>query len=198
MSVGNWQFGAKGDESVIQNVQSIGQTLRKARETLNLSRDDVATALKLQTKFIVALESDQFDLLPEHTFVKGYIRSYSSLLKLDPDHLLEQLQYEPETNPGIVPITNINVPVKRPAQPRRARKKFRWLLWMLFSIIVIGAAILYTAFRFLDQPGTFAPSVLESDEGGQQLPIPYGEEPLDGSPEASRPAKIEGLAIPVE
>lgn len=66
-----------------------GQRLRQTRETLGLSRKDVANQLRLSNETIVALEEDRYDALPAPIFVRGYLRNYASVLKLPGDELVD-------------------------------------------------------------------------------------------------------------
>src|SRR5579862_4584746 len=67
---------------------SIGAHLRALREHAQLSLDDVATQLKLSRRQVMAIESDSFDALPGPTFIRGFIRDYARLLRVDGDELL--------------------------------------------------------------------------------------------------------------
>jgi len=68
--------------------RSPGNMLRSQRETLELSVQQVAEKLNLTMHFIRCLEADSYDKLPGDVFVRGYIRTYSRLLRLDPDQVL--------------------------------------------------------------------------------------------------------------
>ncbi|MCY4051686.1 MAG: helix-turn-helix domain-containing protein [Gammaproteobacteria bacterium] len=181
----------------VEKFHSIGQTLRNSRESQKLSRTDVANSLKLGQGFIAALENDQYDLLPGHTYIRGYIRSYCALLKLNSDDLLDKLELGPETNIGIASTTNLNVPAQRATSPRRSNR-YRWLIWIIFTIIAISLGGLYTTFQFLDQSRISIPNLLESKLIGQEEQTDNGVEPVDEKSDSSQPIRIEGLAIPVE
>lgn len=66
-----------------------GKTLGQARADLKLSQDEVALQLHLAPRQIIALESDDYDNLPEPTYVRGYLRNYALLVGLNPDPILE-------------------------------------------------------------------------------------------------------------
>lgn len=66
-----------------------GKTLHQARTDLKLSQEDVALQLHLAPRQIVALENDDYDSLPEPTYVRGYLRAYATLLGLKPEPILE-------------------------------------------------------------------------------------------------------------
>jgi len=65
-----------------------GARLGRARVAQNLTIADVARRLKLSVWQIEALESGRHDQLPGPVFVRGFIRNYARLLKLDAQDLL--------------------------------------------------------------------------------------------------------------
>jgi cytoskeleton protein RodZ len=67
---------------------SPGTRLREAREALGMSIADAAQAIRLSARQIGQLEADAWDQLPGETFVRGFLRNYARLLKLDPEPLL--------------------------------------------------------------------------------------------------------------
>lgn len=69
-----------------------GKFLREAREARGLTVADVAGTLKFGVRQIEALEADDFRCLQGATFVRGFVRSYASFLKLPPEPLLALLQ----------------------------------------------------------------------------------------------------------
>ncbi|MYB34723.1 MAG: helix-turn-helix domain-containing protein [Gammaproteobacteria bacterium] len=195
--IANWKMKPETGNIATEDFQSIGQTLRKCRESQQLSREDVANSLKLTPHYIVVLENDQYDQLPGNTYTRGYIRSYCGLLKIDPHVLLDRLNLEPETNIGIASKTNLNVPAQSATQPRR-RRRFRWFLWIVLTIIVIGIATLYTTFQFLDRPPISIPSLSDLNSTGQEGQVTNDAGQVNEEADSSQPTRIEGLAIPVE
>lgn len=71
--------------------QSIGTTLRAAREAQGLSAGDLAQRTKFSIHQVEALEADDFSKLPQGTFLRGFVRSYARALQLDEQSLLELL-----------------------------------------------------------------------------------------------------------
>jgi cytoskeleton protein RodZ len=65
-----------------------GGVLRQAREKQGLSVHDVSTSLRLSDKQIEAIESDQFHLLPQPSIVRGFIRNYAKIVKVDSDPIV--------------------------------------------------------------------------------------------------------------
>lgn len=71
------------------NFRLPGEVLREEREKQQLSERDVANKLHLSTNYVQALEADDYEHLPEATFIKGYIRNYAKLLGVPADPLLK-------------------------------------------------------------------------------------------------------------
>lgn len=70
----------------------VGDRLRAAREAAGMSCGDVAHALKFSPRQIELLESNAWSLLPGQTVIRGFVRNYARLLKLDPEPLLKELE----------------------------------------------------------------------------------------------------------
>lgn len=67
---------------------SPGERLQKARKERQLEIPQVAENLNLSAGVVRALEADDYRMLPNATFVKGYLRSYARLLGISGDDLV--------------------------------------------------------------------------------------------------------------
>ena len=72
-------------------MMTLGETLRTTRENLGLSVSDVASQIKLSERQIRALEADDYAHLPNIAFVRGFVRSYAKMLRLDAVSLLASM-----------------------------------------------------------------------------------------------------------
>ena len=68
----------------------IGNTLREARVRRNLTLQQVEEDTKIRVKYVQAMENEDFDVMPGATYVKGFLRTYSEYLGLDPDVILDE------------------------------------------------------------------------------------------------------------
>jgi cytoskeleton protein RodZ len=68
----------------------IGSILREARIRMGLSMKEVSEITKVRVKYLTALEEDDYQAIPGPTFVKAYLRTYASMLRLDADGLVEE------------------------------------------------------------------------------------------------------------
>ncbi len=71
---------------------SIGETLRRERERRNLDLDQVSSELKISSRFLDAIEREQFDRLPGGVFAKSFVRQYARMLDLDEDEAAAEVQ----------------------------------------------------------------------------------------------------------
>lgn len=91
----------------------IGSILRKTREDLGLTVDDVASQTRIAARFLNALESNRHEDLPSLVFTRNFVRQYAVVLKLDPEPLLNALPRLDESH------------IQLPVPPRKARSA-RW------------------------------------------------------------------------
>ncbi len=68
----------------------IGEKLRSAREAKGLSIQDIEKTTKIQSRYLTAIEQNDFDKLPGDFYVRAFIRQYASVVGLDGKELLEQ------------------------------------------------------------------------------------------------------------
>ncbi len=66
----------------------IGTTLREARVRRNLTLQQVEEDTKIRVKYVQAMENEDFDIMPGATYVKGFLRTYSEYLALDPEVMI--------------------------------------------------------------------------------------------------------------
>ncbi len=121
---------------------SAGDLLRAGREAAGLSVAAVAQQLKLAPRQITALEDGDWASLPGRTFIRGFVRNYARLLRLDTDTVLAAL---PETvtppaneHPSLAPTPRPmgELPAAANAGPSAAR----WAIpLVLVAFVVVGA-----------------------------------------------------------
>src|SRR5215469_16390674 len=78
---------------------SIGETLRREREKRKLDLDQVSRELKISTRFLEAIEKENFDRLPGGVFAKSFVRQYARMLDLDVDEAAAQVQRTMQPSP---------------------------------------------------------------------------------------------------
>jgi cytoskeleton protein RodZ len=71
-------------------VFEIGNSLREARLRQGLDLAEIEQATKIRSRYLRALEEEQFELLPAQTYVKGFLKAYADQLGLDGDLYVEE------------------------------------------------------------------------------------------------------------
>jgi hypothetical protein len=68
----------------------IGNALKDARQRAGIDIRTVEEQTKIRTRYLRALESEEWEALPGHAYVKGFLRTYAGLLGLDADALVDE------------------------------------------------------------------------------------------------------------
>ncbi|XXQ67313.1 RodZ domain-containing protein [Neisseriaceae bacterium B1] len=79
--------------SSILSATEFGQKLRQHREQKGLSIGEVSERLKLPARQIEALETGQYEALPEPVFIRGFLRSYGRFLDINESELDQYLAH---------------------------------------------------------------------------------------------------------
>ena len=116
------------------DVDSPGAALKQARENLGLTADDVASELRLSAYQIRALESDEYEMLPGLTYVRGYLRAYARLVNLDESQVQPQIVVE-ETE---TPTATTEPEVATPTADRSVR-----VATLALSLVLVGLVALW-------------------------------------------------------
>jgi transcriptional regulator with XRE-family HTH domain len=123
----------------------IGSSLREARVRQGLDLEELEQRTKIRRKYLRALEEEQFEQLPGHTYIKGFLRTYADALDLDGQ------MYADEYSARFVGDEEEAKPLDRAPRPRvrrsRERRESRVLLVALI-VIGIATALVFVAWKF--------------------------------------------------
>src|SRR5688572_20600791 len=140
-----------------------GARLSEARQALGLATADVARRLKLSVGQVEALEAGRFDELPGHVFVRGFVRNYAKLVKLDPDELVQAAGDslpQAAARPEVPPSQDIPFPT---ATGRR------WPQFAIAAAVVVGLLAVYE-FAVNEAPQTVATRPAEEAPPARSAP----------------------------
>lgn len=73
---------------------SVGQKLKDARIAKGLTLDDLQQTTKIQKRYLIAIEEENYDALPGNFYVKAFARQYATTVGLDPDKIVQELNAE--------------------------------------------------------------------------------------------------------
>lgn len=119
-----------------------GRQLAVAREGCALSVADVARELRLSLRQVEALEADDYQRLPGAVFVRGYIRSYAHLVKLDPEPLLASA--ERQLLPAAPAMPEMPASAETPLPTGR---EFRWHKYAIVLLVLLVPLVIFEFYR---------------------------------------------------
>jgi len=73
---------------------TVAEQLRTAREAQKLTVHQIADITKIRTDHLRALEEGNFDLFVAPVYIRGFVRTYAGLLKLDVPQVMTALEGE--------------------------------------------------------------------------------------------------------
>ncbi len=79
-------------ENFEQEGRQIGPLLEQKRTEKGLSLKDVEHATKIRTRYLEGLEREDFSMLPDHVYTRGFLKTYANFLGLDGEMLARELK----------------------------------------------------------------------------------------------------------
>jgi cytoskeleton protein RodZ len=150
------------------NRSRCGGALNQARQVQGLSVQDVASKLRLSPKQIEAIEADDFAKLPESTIVRGFIRNYAKLLKINAEPLLDAYSAIVPTSVQhqltVKPTSNMQVTSGDKPKPSS------YILIGFVLVMALGAWLFYQ--NYVQKPSPIKPSATVEDMDLEPLPEP--------------------------
>jgi len=180
-----------------------GALLVAAREASGLSIDAVAQQLKLAPRQVRALEEGDYGHLPGRTFVRGFIKNYARLLRLDPDEVLRALTTGTAASALDAPLLHPTAPTMGEL-PTAEYSKAAWTRWAIPLVLaaIVAAAGVYewvrpvgtarTAVPPATTPETSTPAPAASDKtDAPPNPVPASTSTAEPSPAAEPAAALD-------
>jgi cytoskeletal protein RodZ len=75
-------------------MSTVAEQLRHAREAKRLTVEQVAEITKMRTDHLRALEEGNYNVFSAPVYIRGFVRSYSTLLKLEVPQIMAALDTE--------------------------------------------------------------------------------------------------------
>lgn len=171
-----------------------GAILAQAREAAGLSVQDVALQLRLAPRQVTAIERDDFASLPGRTFVRGFVRNYARLLKLDVDAILAALPGDGAAaldRPSLAATTRAigELPSERAARPGVAK----WAI-PLVLIAIVAIAALYEFSRPPAPVATTPPAAPAPPPAAEPSPSASPAPQADAQPGGPPPVSLAGTS----
>ncbi len=109
----------------------IGSSLREARMRNGYELAEVEAATKIRSKYLKALEDEQFEVLPAQTYIKGFLRSYAEYLGLDGQLYVDEYNSRYGGD-------DVDEPILRQRPPRRQSRAHRRVESRVLLLAIVG------------------------------------------------------------
>lgn len=162
-------------------MSTVAEQLRHAREAQRLTVHQVAELTKIRTDHIRALEEGNYDMFAATVYIRGFVRTYATLVKLDVAPLMTVLEAE------LAQTTKFREhPKLTKTQPHHwldafmlqlSKVHWRLVLWVLLLALLTAAGLwgyrTWQNYRTQDPlrqlgPGLYQP---KQSSGGELLPL---------------------------
>jgi cytoskeletal protein RodZ len=166
---------------VEEDIPTVGERLRAAREEKGLSLEDVAAQTRIPQRHLASIENAEWDNLPAPTYTVGFAKSYASAVGLDRTEIGNQLREEM----GGQRFANTSNDVFEPADPARTMPK--WLvIGAVVAVVLLIGMMSWLNNRSLDE--TNEPETVAA------TPTPSQPAPKPSAPQAA-PVEAQGPVV---
>jgi cytoskeleton protein RodZ len=108
---------------------TFGDNLKREREMRGVSLDEISAATRIATRFLQAIENEQWDQLPGGVFNRGFVRAVAHYLGLDEENIVAEYVLAAGDRQS-VPVWSGTPPAVTSEKP--------WLAWIFAVVILIG------------------------------------------------------------
>jgi cytoskeletal protein RodZ len=117
----------------------IGTSLREARLRKGIEIPDAERGTKIRAKYLRALETESFDILPGQAYIKSFLRAYADYLDLDGQLFVDEYtsRFWIDEEPGALRTRRIRI---REHHHKRAER--RMVLLTVVGIAVVTALVI--------------------------------------------------------
>jgi cytoskeleton protein RodZ len=86
------------------NKGTFGENLKREREMRGVSLEEISAATRIATRFLRAIESEQWEQLPGGVFNRGFVRAVARYLGLDEENIVSEYALAVDDRPTAVPV----------------------------------------------------------------------------------------------
>lgn len=121
-------------------MEALGEKLKGLREEKGMTLKDVAKAIKVRESVLSALESEEWDKLPQRIFVKGFVRAYARVVEGDEELILDLFESSCPLKDAMISCPTFET---QPLESLgRKKRKYGWIVVAIILIFLIGGGYL--------------------------------------------------------
>ncbi|MBC7455081.1 MAG: DUF4115 domain-containing protein [Massilia sp.] len=178
-----------------------GKTLAAQREAMGWTVEQVADQLKLAVRQVIALEQGDYANLPGPAVVRGFVRAYAKVVKLDAAPLVAQIALDtPAPSDATLTTVRRDKPasfsqVRYPSNGKRSRKL---PLGLIAAVIVIAGALAGAWYYGLIPRAVTGGAAVVASPGSTaaQDHVSALPPPVQGAPQAAHPGAVKVEELP--
>ncbi|MFD2228836.1 RodZ domain-containing protein [Alkalimarinus sediminis] len=125
------------DEQQAPRSSGLGLELRRGREAKGYTVERIADELHLRPSIVIAMEEENYKLLPGDIFLKGYIRSYARLVGLSEDKVVQLLDLHLNRE------EELKAQTKQVKGKEKRKKHSKYAVLILLIAIVLGVLLYF-------------------------------------------------------
>lgn len=129
-------------------MENIGELLRTARIAKNIKLEEVEKVTKIRSRYLEALENEEWDVIPGNVYLKGFMRIYARYLGLNEELLLDELEKVIKPDQEAKPIPE---KIELPGCPK---KKIAIFLGCIAILILVASQYIYQHYFVLPDANT--------------------------------------------
>ena len=138
----------------------IGNSLREARLREQLDFPAIEQGTKIRAKYLRALEDERFELLPAHTYIKGFLRTYADFLGLDGGLYVDE--YNSRFVVGDEDQPSLHTRRVPPPRNGRRRRLESGVVLLALTAIVLVTSLVIVAWKFGGVGGESVPGLQQA------------------------------------
>jgi cytoskeletal protein RodZ len=165
-----------------------GASFKKARQAMGLSIDQVSRETRISTRFLQAIENEEFHLLPGGIFNRGFVKAYAERIGLDTDQVIAD--YERLIQPEIQEPPEQALEAS-PSIPEKSAE--RYLYPIALGVLILLILIYYLLSR---DSGPNAEMANELPVVSQPVSIATPPAPVNPNPQPATPEPPSALVNP--
>jgi cytoskeleton protein RodZ len=108
---------------------TFGESLKREREMRGVTLEEISAATRIATRFLQAIENEQWEQLPGGVFNRGFVRAVARYLGLDEENIVAEYVLAVGDRPS-VPVWTGSPPVVTPEQP--------WMAWIIATVVLLA------------------------------------------------------------
>jgi cytoskeletal protein RodZ len=147
----DWQHKRDPEEDEESRGETeIGRFLEQKRKERGLSLEEVEQATKIRKRYLTGLERDNYSILPDAVYARGFLKTYANYLGLDGEALSRQLKSSRKTrrergiNYNSGPESDFERPLITPSGLRGAQKRMvstSAIVTLIVAVLALAAVI---------------------------------------------------------